>query len=412
MRGSKSKRLILGEPGEVLGSGLSKWKANSADYYSKETFGKLLEIEFENLRFLGDYEALVDMQSGRIECQVTAGGLASKLFISRMIRGIPGAQSVSNGVLYPHDGDLSIGSSSNKVTPTDKWHLIVTDNSISIEISPASPQFEALMQGMNGGVTIKLDGVESRNHDDSVEALERYADAMLFDLDVVYGHSLQLAKRRRPYRRPRSVLPNRPPRFPRNKYARQALELYQYGREAEGLPLLEYLAYYQSLEFFFSFFAREQTVNMFRSQLLNPAFDAGDHDAVNRLIGLASPAPRGFISEREQLRATVRACINDGDILEFINSTKEILEHFCSSKQAIKDVGVIQVKGSQVDLRDQVADRIYSIRCRIVHAKQDGGGNSEEVLLPSSVETANLQADIELLRLVAQRALIARASRA
>lgn len=367
-------------------------------------FGKVLETEFENLKFLGDYEALVNVRSGQIECQVTVGGLANNLIISRMIRGIPGSQTVSGSELRAHDTDFSRDAPS-----ADRWRLMVKDNGVSIEISPATPEFEALMQG---GVTIKLDGVTSLTHDESVEALERYAGAMLFDLDLVYGHSIQLSKRRRLSRRRRPVLSSRPPKFPQNRYARQALELYQYGREAEGLPLLEYLAYYQSLEFFFPFFAREQTVNMFRSQLLNPAFDAADDGAVNRLISLAAPAARGFMAEREQLRATIRACMTDSDILDFMKSTKELMDHFCAPKQVIKDVGVIQVRGSQVDLRDQVSDRIYSIRCRIVHAKQDGGGNSEEVLLPSSAEAANLQGDIELLRLVAQRALVARAARA
>jgi hypothetical protein len=213
--------------------------------------------------------------------------------------------------------------------------------------------------------------------------------------------------------RPRRSAPSEhPPKFPRNQYAGQALELYQYGRFAAGLPLLEYLAYYQSLEYFFPFFAREQTVNSVRSQLLHPAFDAEDDGALGRLINLAAPAGRGGMAEREQLRATVRACISEAVLREFMESDVSYTQHFCDKKQAVKGVGTIQLSQTQTDLRDQVADRIYAIRCRIVHAKQDGGAANVDVLLPASAEADSLQVDIELVRMVAQHALVARAARA
>ena len=59
-------------------------------------------------------------------------------------------------------------------------------------------------------------------------------------------------------------------------------------------------------------------------------------------------------------------------------------------------------------LTTQVANRIYDIRCRIVHAKEDGGpsGNTD-VLLPFSAEADLLGPDVMLVRFVAQKAIIA-----
>jgi len=223
---------------------------------------------------------------------------------------------------------------------------------------------------------------------------------------------VQLAKKSLLRRRRDPERPSHAPRFPRNRYATQARELYEYGRSAAGLPLLEYLAYYQSVEYFFPFFAREETVNSVRAQLLHPRFDAQDDAALNRLINLSAPAARGGMAERDQLRASVRAVIVEEDLRDFIASSDEYKDHFCSKNQSVKSVGTIQLTGQQADLRDQVADRIYAIRCRIVHAKQDGGGTNVDVLLPSSSEASSLQADIDLVRLIAQRALVARAARA
>lgn len=374
-----------------------------------ETVERFLSIEFENYVVLGDYVAVVNTVSGRIEAQVTGSGSAGRFQIGRSIQRIPGVETIADG-----DPDLDQEAFEEETAPTrtwpaDNWRLAVQQDGISIEISPASTEFEILLQT---GVTIKVDGVPTSSHDAALEALERFAAAMLFELDLVYGVPARLATRRRANRRRSPALPDHPPKFPRNQYAGQALELYQYGREAAGLPLLEYLAYYQSLEYFFPFFAREQTVNSVRSQLLHPAFDATNDAALNRLINLAAPAARSGMAEREQLRATIRACMNEADVREFLEASPEFTEHFCARKQTIRGVGWMQLNGNQVDLRDQAADRIYAIRCRIVHAKQDGGGTSDEVLLPSSNEAESLQADIEMLRLLAQRALIARAARA
>lgn len=367
-----------------------------------------LSIDFENYTVLGDYVASVNKASGRIEALVGGAGAAGRIQAGRYIQQLPGVEILADG-----DPELDKEAFEDGVDPArmpaQNWRLAVEHNGVSIEISPASAEFEILFVG---GVTLKISGVTTSTHDDSLEAVERYATALLFDLDVVYGVQMQLTKRRRTNRRRRFERPDHPPKFPLNRYAEQALELYQYGRSSAGLPLLEYLAYYQSVEYFFPFFAKEQIVQSVRSQLLHPGFDARNDASLSRLINLAAPAARGGMAEREQLRATIRACMDEVDLRDFLASLPEYTDHFCARKQKIKGVGALQLSGSQIDIRDQAADRIYAIRCRIVHAKQDGGGNSQEVLLPSSTETESLQADVEMMRLVAQRALIARAARA
>lgn len=373
---------------------------------------KFLGLEFENYINVGDYVAVLDKASGRIEA-VLAGatsGVTGRAYIGSLLSQLPGIEVITEGDLemdsdtFEDGGDPRRGSAEN-------WRLTVEQDGVSLEISPASAEFQTLL-GRGRETTIKLVGVTTSSHDEALQALERYAAAMLFDLDVVYQIPVQLAKQRLPSRkRNHYERPNSPPKFPRIRYAGQALELYQYGRSAAALPLLEYLAYYQSLEYFFPFFAKEQTVHSVRSQLLHPGFDARNDAELNKLINLAASSARSGMGERDQLRATIRACMTEADVRDFIGSVEEYTDHFCSKKQKIKGVGTFHLSGNQADIRDQAADRIYAIRCRIVHAKQDGGANSQDVLLPSSAETGSLQADVELIRLVAQRALIARAAR-
>jgi hypothetical protein len=58
------------------------------------------------------------------------------------------------------------------------------------------------------------------------------------------------------------------------------------------------------------------------------------------------------------------------------------------------------------DICSQVADRIYDIRCKIVHTKGDEKDGDIELLLPYSKEAEKLGHDIDLVRFVAQKVLV------
>ncbi len=59
------------------------------------------------------------------------------------------------------------------------------------------------------------------------------------------------------------------------------------------------------------------------------------------------------------------------------------------------------------DFRNDVADLIYDIRCKIVHTKGEEREGEFELLLPFSKEADLLQLDIELIQYLAQQVLMA-----
>jgi hypothetical protein len=73
----------------------------------------------------------------------------------------------------------------------------------------------------------------------------------------------------------------------------------------------------------------------------------------------------------------------------------------------IVGVEAINVKNTSKDLFDQVADRVYQISNRIVHAKDDPRYEESRVLLPRSHEADSLGPDVELVRFLAEEAIIA-----
>lgn len=379
----------------------------------EEAAARLSTANLSRFVFLAEYQAVVDKLSGTIEAQLAPYGAstASHMPATRFTR-LPGIEILDPD---PDPGPEAEDEEGVGVprTPED-WRLRVSRGGIQLEVSPMSSDVRLLLRGRTTGIqmaSLKITGVTTATHDEAVEALGRLGTSFLFDIDLRYGLGVRLAERRTrglPIRARQRV--KSPPEFPSNSYAADALALYRYGRSAaNGLPLLEFLAYYQCLEYFFPVFYREEQLRVLRTALLHPTFDPRDDRSLNRILSVAGSG-RNSGTERDHLRATLRACIDTDTLRDFLSGSEGILEHFCTKKQKIDGVQRIQLDSTIADLRDQVADRIYAIRCRIVHTKQDGGEAGTSLLLPSSREVYSLNPDIALLRLVAQHALIDRAT--
>ncbi|RAO15239.1 hypothetical protein LUPAC07_03514 [Micromonospora noduli] len=265
-------------------------------------------------------------------------------------------------------------------------------------------------------MSLKLALTAPVTYEAAASLLERFSAALFFEIDMLYDAPLSLreskAQRLRSTMRDRIPDSLRVPTSPKNSYPAEATSLYAYGRSANDMPLLQYLAFYQVLEYFFPTYARSETVRRFQRRLKDPVFDPNNESQVATLVSFLNSEARALQYEEEQLKATLDACI-DNDSLRLFFDQFEDCRDFLSKKNALKGVShlVFNEHGNVPPLVTQVAARIYQIRCRIVHAKEDGGPRGVEILLPYSAEAKMLRHDISLVRWIAQRVLIQGASR-
>lgn len=367
--------------------------------YDEDDAKQLLGVNLADIRFLPETQGFADTASNRIEVQV-------RIRNAHMVKRVPGYEALEE----LQDGDEN--EDVIEVRSNSQWRLAVERGGVRLELSPASDQFRAV-QAIGGSrlrtLTLKIDGATHGTTDDALEVFRTLADAFFFDLDVRYN--LVVDEMAAPHRTI-GVLARRmnaPAVFPENRYIAQPASLYRYGRSAQGLPLLSFLAFYQVLEFFFPIFTQEEVTRRVKQTLRNPRFDSSDDVSVLKLVEAIRPTMKFGVSERDQLRAVLRRCLTIEIITDFISGSKRTTDHFCKRPQAIPGLHPLQLSSGS-DLRDQVADRIYDIRCRIVHTKSDGGEGGVELLLPSGPEARSLAPDIALVRLAAQEALIAGAS--
>jgi len=346
----------------------------------------ILSIDFEKIVFLKGYEAICSYEKGTIEVGIRGVPFSHMLAMRRLLLGTGGSGEESEFVLLPPDG---------------------IENRPTYRIGGASAEFSALAQ-LPGGVrrpTLTLSGIPILNHDNAVSLLTKYANSFLFQIDLLFGASFMLERERvRRFRQP-SRNRNAGMQYPNVEYDDAPLSLYWYARSARGMPLLQFLAFYQCIEFYYPTFSQAEARRKIGLLLKDPTFRPDRDSDVARLLSAIFVSRSGGVGdERSQLRATIGECLTAEEVRDFFNQSKDLDEFFRGKQKG--GVHKIPLANESADLRNDVADRIYNIRCRIVHTK-DGDQHGGNMILPFSEDADFLIFDIELVQFVARKVLIA-----
>lgn len=261
----------------------------------------------------------------------------------------------------------------------------------------------------NKKITLLIEGVSISTYEHTVSILEKIKDAVLFQIDRLYGIQLYLSLDRNEekprHSRPKMKRGNLS--FPKFQYEKNPMSLYWYASQAKELPLLQYLAYYQAIEYYFPIFAKQETHDIVKRMVKDPTFRSSLDTNISKLLAAIQPfTGRGYGEESKLLLTTIRGAVTNDELREFFKQDEERFNFFKLESKVIVPKE-IAVDSSKADLVTDTAQRIYDIRCKIVHTKSSEMGDQIELLLPYSKEVSHLNHDIELVRFIAAKVLIA-----
>ena len=365
---------------------------------SGEEAAVLLRFPFERWTVLHGYEAILDPDEQRIVAAVTLRGTALSKVPGAVVGPPEAIEPVSEGIAQLRVAFRLPGNPPGPSTLT----MDGPEAGLTVELHSRAPAEIGALRGMSSGIgqALVIRGVSARSHDEARELLEDLAAAVFIELDRSYGLAgfLQraLSDDLFEHEYDHEAINSSPPRLPALRYGRNAAALYLYARTVPfQLPVLEYLGYYQVIEHYMAAFSRATVIKQISSILADPRFDHNDQMAVDRLINVVLPGGRNRISEQEQVRAAVAACLDDTMIAQFLNERP-------AAAKALRDMNWITgvravVAGDpQASLARQIADRIYGLRCRIVHSKENYA--DAEPLHPFGSEAKRLRHDLHLVR--------------
>lgn len=285
--------------------------------------------------------------------------------------------------------------------PTPACHVLAnlsaTSASTSVSISQSQPR---------SVLSIKLDFDERMKLEELEAKTEAMLNSFIYELEVRNGIRLRLLRwpanpdSRRPIRRER---PNTVVRFPEIKIEPEVAVLFNFAGSAIDNPPLSFLSYYQVLENFFPIAGRRSALKKLELELSDPRFDKHQDKYLMRLLSVGENAASS--SEAVHLRVLLEEFVR-GDSLRNFFVESDWGKYFTKTGPIRGIDENINLDNKQKSLSWQVADRVYRIRNRIVHAKDDPKFEDVPALLPQSGEAEALWPDIELVKFLASEVIL------
>jgi hypothetical protein len=367
---------------------------------------RIVESKIEKYRFIKGYEAIWSCELGCIECEIEAQEnliLPLRSILRRLRNLLKELEEYRNA-----EGE------------TQMYEFPSPKEGIRIKIGVSSLEFTILQNlqreffpysgRLRHRLTIKIEGQEIKTHEEATEFLLKIANSVLFQIDLATNIPLHLLMDRQIMRgiRQRKAKQDKPEfQPPKYEYDKEPLALYWYARTSTNMPLLQFLAFYQVMEFYFPLYSFTEAQQRIKNLLKNPLFDTTKDTDVAQIINIIKVSAKGrsIGDEKSQIKATIQHIVDKDSLLMFFNENEERKEFFDQYKK-VKSISKQKINFSATDndVRLETALRIYEIRNRIVHSKEE---DELELILPYSSEIKNLKQDLELIEFLARKAIIA-----
>ncbi|MBB2951578.1 hypothetical protein [Sphingobacterium sp. JUb56] len=362
-----------------------------ADFY--------LKSNFEKYKYIKDYEAIWSTEEKVIECELenTRKFLGFTL-LSRNLHRIFGENEYNSEDYNRYEFDNS-------------------EVGIKISIGHASIEY-ALLACKSGAysnfsfnrrkITIRIENISIPTHEKAQKILEKIGNSLLFKIDMTLNLGLKLAQDRsfkKSFNKNRKSEFLVDKSFPIYEYDKEPISLYWYAKSAYEMPLLQFLALYQILEFYFPIFSQKAAHQQIKDLIKDPRFNANKDSDITRIISAISlnKNREGFGTELEQLKATISSCVTDDDIREVIQQN-DMVDFYKERKSKKISNKTFNLENKSTNLINESAERIYEIRCRVVHTK--ASEKNYEPLLPSSPELKDLGNDITIIEMIVKKIMI------
>lgn len=162
-------------------------------------------------------------------------------------------------------------------------------------------------------------------------------------------------------------------------------------------PRMAFLHYYQVIEFFFVRAQNEKVISEFHSEGIFNNSKPIDHGLLRRILKSYTSNAR----ELESLKLVLQKAIDVQKFKNYINEQKE-RKYLYTCDISINEKMKINLKKPDKAIIDKYAERIYTIRCAIAHAK----GDIDEYLAIPTLNDSDISRELPLLKIIAYKVLL------
>ncbi len=381
-----------------------------------ESQNEILASNFSKFKFLKGYEAIYSIELGVIECEIQSDDLFRMPYgfllrrLSRLFK--PKIKETQQVLIESEQAEVEEDYSIEFPSPNEKIKIYLSESSTEFSfLCGCKRERYFARKKLRPFSTIRIEGLTFETHFQAKELLSNIGNSVFFQIDLLTNIPVHLSSDKDLQReiglRRKAVKEDLKFVEPKYQYDSESISLYWYARIATNTPLLQYLAFYQVLEFYFPQYSAKEARERIKNLLKDPTFDRNSDKNVTKILDIVKTSAKGKAlgDERSQIRATVLNCVDHSALDDFFNEFEERKDFFDDSKKGKSLVKQkISFNRKDHDIRMDIANRIYELRCRIVHTKEE---SDTEILLPFSPDLTLIKYDIDLVEFIARKVLIA-----
>jgi hypothetical protein len=188
--------------------------------------------------------------------------------------------------------------------------------------------------------------------------------------------------------------------IPKRSYIKELIYYYQQALSADN-SLLEYLSFYQILEYFYSIVAREDLIRNVKDKLSHPNFSHTNDESILQLIDIISKCkfeePRALILV---LKRYLKLDELKNDLINYCKN-ENYFDYYIKNKINFADAEPIKENNNKI-IMDTLSNRIYNVRNALIHSKE----GEKRRYVPFSENENELRKELPLIRLVAEQIII------
>lgn len=258
--------------------------------------------------------------------------------------------------------------------------------------------------------TIKVFNLDAPTRETALTTSQQMIEACLFELtylkDMTFGLLQDWPQRRRESAfRMNSLHTGAELPLPRAAFNPDLIQFYQLGAGTE-ISILQFLAFYQVLEYHFVSVSDEALYARVRPQLNDPDFKQTTPQ-LDRLIQTVLDHKRTS-DETEMLKRVLERYVDEVDLIDFIRQYEESIGEKLYTKRRSRFGQDAEIKTNAGHVFGNTAKIIKIVRNALVHSS-DWHERSERHV-PFSKESETVEKEVPLMRYLAERVIIRSAS--
>lgn len=376
--------------------------------YEDDNIESIVNSNFLKYRGISNYEAIWSNELSCIECEVMLpkSNIPNSYILKRLSKYLD-----SNGVNMDENGEII----SLNIYSSDLMNVSIGYSSDDFLVLNTCKErrfanFERDIRRRR--VTLKISNIKIKTQEEAKRALEKISNTIFYQLDILYEFLIMLSPRRetRIERRQKGkrLLVRREVTIKeielKYEYDEIPMALYWFAQSSSYSPIFKYFALYQVIEYYYPIYATINAKTKIQNLLKDPKFSVNKDSDILRLLTVVKMNSNGSIGdEREQLNITLRNVVAGEDIIEYI-SERTYLSDYYKGKASQKLSEQKLRLNDKLGIMDDIATRIYDIRCSIVHNK---ASETDNKILPMTKDVELLVNDVELLEFIAKKVIIA-----